>query len=107
MRVMVVACYKPKPDQAPALLDLMKTHLPVLRAEGLVDDGPSMCGRANDGTVVEIFCWKSQEAIDKAHENPKVQAMWNDYAKVCDYVAIADVEGAKGLFTALTPVELG
>lgn len=107
MSVMVIACYRPKPGKDKALLELMKTHLPILKGEGLVGDGSSLCGLAKDGTVVEIFSWKSQEAIDSAHENPKVQAMWGEYSKVCDYVPVADVEGAKDLFTALAPLELG
>lgn len=106
MSVMVIACYRPKAGKDKALLELMKTHLPTLRAEGLVEDGPSLCGRARDGTVVEIFCWKSQEAINAAHENPVVGAMWAKYGDVCDYVAIGDVEGANELFTPLTPVAL-
>lgn len=106
MSVMVIACYRPGPGKDDALLALMKTHLPVLRAQGLVGEAPSLCGRAADGTIVEVFTWKSQAAIDAAHENPKVLAMWDKFAEVCDYTAIADVDGAKDLFTPLTPVEL-
>ena len=106
MGVMVIACYRPKPGKDEALLALMKTHLPVLRAEGLVDDGPSLCGRAKDGTIIEVFCWRSQDAIDAAHENPQVKAMWDKFGEACDYTVIADVEGAKELFTPLTPIDL-
>ena len=106
MGVMVIACYKPKPGKEDVLLDLMKTHLPILRAEGLVEDRPSLCGRARDGTIVEVFEWVSQAAIDSAHENPKVLAMWGDYAEACDYIAIGDVAGAKDLFTPLEPIDL-
>lgn len=106
MSVMVIACYRPKPDKDEELLALMKDHLPTLRAEGLAGEGASLCGRAKDGTIVEVFCWKSREAIDAAHENPKVQAMWERYAKVCDFVAIGDVEGGRELFTPLEPIEL-
>ncbi len=106
MSVMVIACYRPKPGKDAALVDLMKTHLPILRGEGLVGDGPSLCGRAKDGTIIEVFCWKSREAIDAAHENPAVQAMWDKYAQVCDYAPIGDVEGAGDLFSSLEPVDL-
>lgn len=107
MSVMVFACYRPKPGKEAALLALMKTHLPVLREEGLVGDGPSLCGRAADGTIVEVFCWKSQDAINAAHTNPAVGAMWAKYAEVCDYVPIADIPEAKDLFAGFAPVDLG
>ncbi len=106
MSVMVIACYRPKPGRDDALLALVKTHLPILRAEGLVGDGPALCGRAADGTVVEIFTWLSQDAINTAHDNPQVLAMWDKFAEVCDYTVIADVAGAKDLFTPLTPLDL-
>ncbi len=106
MGVMVIACYRPKPDCEDDLLELMKTHLPTLRAEGLVGEGPSLCGRASDGTIVEIFTWKTQAAIDKAHENPVVAEMWGQYAKVCDFIPVGAIDEAKQLFSPLTPIEL-
>ncbi len=106
MSVMVIACYRPKPGKDAELLALMKTHLPTLRAEGLVGDGPSLCGRAGDGTFVEVFSWKSREAIDAAHENPAVLEMWKAYADVCDYVTIGDLAEAGQMFSPFTPVDL-
>lgn len=105
--MMAIACYRPKPGEEARLLDVMKTHLPTLRKEGLVGDGPSLAGRAGDGTLVEVFCWKSQASIDAAHSNPAVAKIWDAFGAVCEYVAIADVAGAKDLFTALEPVDLG
>lgn len=106
MSVMVIACYRPKPGKDAELLALMKSHLPVLRAEGLVGDGPSLCGKAKDGTIVEVFSWKSQAAIDAAHENKTVLAMWEKYAAICDYVPIGDVAEAKEMFSPFAPVDL-
>ncbi len=106
MSVMVIACYRPKPGKDAELLELMKTHLPTLRAEGLVGEGPSLCGRAADGAFVEVFCWKSQDAIDSAHANANVLAMWDKYAEVCDFVTVGDLDEAKQMFSPFTPVSL-
>ena len=106
MSVMVIACYRPKPGEDEALKALVKDHLPVLRAEGLAGEGPSLCGRAKDGTIVEVFCWKSQAAIDAAHENKAVLAMWNKFEKVCDFVVVGDVAEARELFSPLEPLDL-
>lgn len=106
MSVMVIACYRPKDGKDDELKKLMKTHLPRLRAEGLVEEGPSLCGKAKDGTIVEVFCWKSQDAIDAAHKNEIVLAMWEEYAAICDFVSISDVAEAKELFSPFTPVDL-
>lgn len=106
MSVMVIACYKPKAGKDAELIELVKTHLPILRKEGLVGDEPSLAGRAKDGTIVEVFCWVSQAAIDSAHANPVVGEMWGAFAAVCDYTAIKNVDGAGDLFTPLEPLSL-
>jgi len=37
---------------------------------------------ARDGTIIEVSEWKSQEAIEAAHKNPNVLAMWNKFFAV-------------------------
>ena len=50
----IVAC-KPKPGKEAALKELMNTHLPILKKEGLVRDKESYIMEAADGTIVEVF----------------------------------------------------
>lgn len=99
----VIACYRPKPGKAADLKALMKTHLSTLASEGLVSDRASIMMEAADGTVLEVFEWKSAEAIASAHSNPVVHAMWERYAAVSDYVKLTDVAEAGNLFSEFTP----
>ena len=100
----VIACYRPKPGKQAALRALMREHVPRLRAQDLVTDRQPIMMEAADGTVVEVFEWKSQEAIDAAHGNPAVLEMWREYGEVCDYVPVATVAEAAQLFSNFTPV---
>ncbi|WP_196161556.1 putative quinol monooxygenase [Reinekea sp. G2M2-21] len=100
----VIAGYKPKPGKEAELKALMNTHLPRLRAEGLVTDRESIIMQASDGTILEVFEWASNEAIESAHHNPEVQKMWQEYAAVCEYVPIADVAESTQLFSNFTPL---
>lgn len=104
MGIVVIACYKPKAGKLPELKELMKSHLGILRNENLVTDRQSVICEAEDGTIVEVFEWKSREHIDRAHSNPNVQKMWADYAEVCDYVPIADVKESRELFSPFRPL---
>ena len=99
MERIVIACYKPKPGKAEALRKLMETHLSTLRDEGLVTNRESIVMEAADGTIVEVFGWKSKAAIEAAHTNPAVLKMWEAYNAVCDYVPIASVPEAGQLFS--------
>lgn len=102
-RIVIVAC-RPRPGRVADLLKLIAGHLPLLRAEGLVTSRDGLVMQAADGTVVEVFEWASPEAIEAAHANPAVQALWRRYAEVCEYVPIASVPEAASLFSEFSPV---
>jgi len=100
----VIVGYKPKPGKNEALKALMKTHLPRLKQEGLVTDRESIIMEAGDGTIIEVFEWKSEEAIQIAHKNTAVLKMWDEYAVVCDYVPVGTLTEAESLFSGFEPV---
>jgi hypothetical protein len=102
----VVVAYKPKIGRESALAAAVERHLRVLREEGLATEREAYVMRAADGTMVEVFEWRSAEAIQQAHGNPAVQALWGEFAEVCDYLPLASVPEARALFAefdAATP----
>ena len=100
----VIVAYKPKPGKADELKALMQTHLPRLNQQGLVRDKESFIMEAGDGTIVEVFEWLSEEAIQTAHQNPEVQKMWGEYSAVCDYVPLNSLTEINDLFAGFTPL---
>ena len=104
MERLVIVCYRPKPGMEQRLVELTRGHVSRLRSEGLVTDREPIAMVAQDGTVIEVFGWASKEAIDAAHSNPRVQEMWKEYAEVCDYIPVADVAEARGMFSEFTPI---
>ena len=103
---MVIALFRPKPGKATDLMACMRDHLPVLRAQALATSRPSVVLRAADGTLLEIFEWVSQAAIDSAHTNPAVLALWDRYAACCDYVTLGDLAEAGVMFPGFELVEI-
>lgn len=106
MGVMVLALFRPKPGREDDLMACMRDHLPVLRAQGLATDRASTVLRAADGTLIEIFEWVSQAAIDAAHRNPEVGRLWERYAACCDYVTLADLPESREMFPGFELVPL-
>jgi quinol monooxygenase YgiN len=104
MGVIVIVAYKPKPKKATALKELTKTHVQRLKNEGLVTDRAAVIMEAADGTVIEVFEWISQDAINNAHTNPAVLKMWGEYAEVCDYVPLNTLAEADNMFAGFTPL---
>ena len=100
----VIVGYKPKVGKAEALRSLARTHIQRLRAEGLVTPREAIIMEASDGTIIEVFEWKSKEAIESAHKNLAVQALWKEFGDVCDYVPVASIAESKQLFAEFAPV---
>lgn len=105
MERIVIAGYKPFEGKEKDLEELMKTHWDTLNGEGLVSARKPILMKAADGTILEVFGWKSAEAIEAAHINPTVKKMWAEYAEVCDYISVKDVPESHQLFSEFTPVE--
>jgi hypothetical protein len=106
MGIMVIAAYRPRPGNEARLLELTKEHYPILRGQGLVTDRRPYVMRADDGTIIEVFEWNSQAAIDAAHTNPEVLKMWERYAEVCEYAPLVTVKECSGMFAMFDPIEL-
>ena len=100
----VIVGYRPKQGKEGQLLQLIDEHLPILRTQHLVTDRKPVVMRAADGTVIEIFEWKSAQAINDAHTNPVVQELWNRFSMVCDYTIPVDIDEFQVLFSEFEPI---
>jgi quinol monooxygenase YgiN len=103
--VCAVVAYRPKPGKEQELLELVRSRVPILRQEGLVTDRVPTIVRSRDGTIVEVSEWKSREAIDAAHKNPNVLAMWEKFFALCDCVPLNTLPEAADMFAGFTPIE--
>jgi len=100
----VIVGYRPHKGKEEQLIELIKTHVSTLREEGLASERPSILMRAKDGTIIEVFSWKSKEAIEKAHSNPIVQKMWQQYSEVCDYIPVGELDEMTSMFSEFDPI---
>lgn len=103
-RVVIVG-YKPLPGKEPELIRLIKTHVDRLRNEGFASERNPIIMQSKDGTILEVFGWKSKEAIEAAHKNKKVQKMWEEFAKVSEYVPINLIVETSELFSEFSPID--
>jgi quinol monooxygenase YgiN len=103
--VCVIVAYRPKPGKEKELLDLVRARVPTLRKEGLVTERVPTIMRARNGTIIEVSEWKTREAIDAAHKNPNVLAMWEKFFALCDCVPLKTLAEAEEMFAGFEPVE--
>jgi len=100
----VIAAFRPKAGQAQALQAVVAKHWHVLRDQGLVTEREPFVMKAADGTLLEVFEWRSAQAIEQAHSNPAVLALWSAFEAACDYVPLASVAEAQHLFAEFEPL---
>jgi quinol monooxygenase YgiN len=62
MDIIAIASYLPKKGKEKKFLRLLKNHIPTLRAEGLISDKDAYRMQAENGTIIEVFEWKSSKA---------------------------------------------
>lgn len=104
MGVCVIACYRPLPGKERELLAAVRDHVDVLRGEGLCTDRKPILMRAADGTIVEVFEWSSKDAVEAAHDNAAVLALWKRFESVCTYERLGQLSEANQLFSSFEPV---
>ena len=102
----VIAAFRPKAGMQSQLAAVVEKHWRVLHAQHLVTDRPRYAMQATDGTVIEVFEWRSAEAIEKAHDNPAVHALWAEFGAVCDYLPLASLLEAQHPFSEFTPLAI-
>src|ERR1700730_12994538 len=101
--VIVIVAYRPKPGKEEELLELVQSRVPTLRKENLVTDRVPTIMRARNGTIIEVSEWKSREAIEAAHKNPTVLAMWNKFFALCDCVPLNTLAETRKMFAGFEP----
>jgi hypothetical protein len=54
--------------------------------------------------ITEVSEWKSHAAIEAAHKNPNVLAMWGKFFALCDCVPLKTLAEAEEMFAGFEPV---
>ncbi len=101
-----ISLYKPKPGKAKELEALVSRHMPTLRELELVTDRPSTLARSDDGTLIEVFEWRSGDSIGKAHQHPKLARVWEAMGAIADFPSLGALPEANERFPNFAPVDL-
>ena len=105
MKWCAIACYRPKRGKKRTLLAILEKHASTLSAEKLISERGSIVSRAKDGTIVEIFEWRSTAAKEQAHRNPAVRQLWEQMMECCEFPGLGDLEEAARPFAAFEVLE--
>lgn len=60
----------------------------MLRMLGLASGYPRTIVESENGAIVEIFEWESEEASRRAHDHPEVKKIWDQIDKAAQFVPL-------------------
>lgn len=104
--LITMALYQPHEGKEEQLKEVLKTHIKTLETENLITTSEPIRAVATDGTVIEIFEWKSEQAKDAAHESPVVMKVWNEIMEIAEIKSLSSLEEANHPFPNFAPYTL-
>jgi quinol monooxygenase YgiN len=105
MGIIVIAHYKPNDGSKDAFIELIREHQVALRDEGLITARDIIEMEAADGTLLELFEWKSEEASRSAHTNDQIQSIWARMGEIGSFPMAKDVAEYNSPFAHFMPKE--
>jgi quinol monooxygenase YgiN len=105
MGIIVIAHYRPNDGQKDAFIELIREHQVALREEGLITTRDFIEMETADGTLLELFEWKSEDASKSAHTNEKIQSIWARMGKIGAFPMAKDLAEYNSPFAHFTPKE--
>lgn len=99
-----VALYRPHPGREQELRAIVRQHVPALRREELITDFPPFVLQGRDGTLIEMFEWKSVEAKDQAHRSAVVRPLWEKMMEVAEMTSLSTLQEAEQIFPAFSRI---
>jgi hypothetical protein len=102
----VIVVYSPLPGKNRDLERVVSKHYSILKKENLVTERLPIVMKAGNGSIIEVFEWRSSEAIQAAHTNAEVMKLWDEFNAVCTYETPVSVEEFHNLFSEFEPINL-
>ncbi len=75
----VICTYRVRQGEQARLLRILDRHFALLRERGYATADARQTFRGRDAAgpvVVDIFTWKSPQAVERAHHDPGVRELW-------------------------------
>lgn len=98
--------YRPRKGKEDELVEMIKSHFPFLRQQGLITERRTLAMRAKDGSIIVAFEWTSRASIEAAAANAGVQERWMQVSKISDFEKPVGIKEFHETFPDFETVEL-
>lgn len=93
--LLAFAMYKPHDGKRAEFMAILDQHVPLLRELELITARDNYILEMEDGTLIDVFEWVSEEAKDLAHKHPAVGQLWGEMMKIATFPHLKDLANAE------------
>jgi hypothetical protein len=104
MHHIALILYSPRKGREQELIEMLQHNIPVMRKLGLVTDREQILAGTKDGSIIQIFEWKSQDSQEQAMAHPVVQEMWLKAGNISEFqkpAAVAEFNEVFSMFKTI------
>jgi hypothetical protein len=104
MHHIALILYSPRKGRKQELIEMLQHNIPVMRKLGLVTDREQILAGTKDGSIIQIFEWKSQDSQEQAMAHPVVQEMWLKAGNISEFqkpAAVAEFNEVFSMFKTI------
>jgi len=89
---LTLSAYRLRDAGEDTLLAHFHREIGLLRARGHITSRPAAVCRTGRGEYLVVSEWAAPSSVDDAHADPDVVAVWEDKARLVEYLAPAELE---------------
>ncbi len=94
-----------KEENQSKLREILKKHVQTLRKYELITNAPVMLLESEDGTLMELFEWKDENASRVAHEHPAIRKIWGEMEGILEFPVLSNLPEANRRFPNFVVLE--
>ena len=92
---LTLAAYRPYAGRDDELERLLREDVATLRRRGHVTSRPAPLIRTQAGELLVVLEWSSGHAVDDAHKDPEVLAVWQRKDELAEYIPPRELAGSE------------
>ena len=95
-----LSAYRPRIDDRRSLEEHLRQEVEALRSRGHITHRPVPICRTEAGEYLVVLEWSTTTAVDDAHADAAILAIWERKAQLFEYVGVGELARASVPFAA-------
>jgi len=102
---LTLSAYRTRDVAEESLVAHMRREIGLLRAHGHITARPVPICRTAPGQYLVVSEWTTPRSVDEAHADAEVVAIWEEKARLVDYLGLAELDRSETPFVSYEVIE--